>query len=212
MRTRRLVVSFILFFTSQVFSAGPSPKKILQDVEKTLTEAGTFQADFVQDFLWKMTGEKQSLSGKISLMGEDRFFVETEDQIIISDGKTLWMYNKIANRVLIDKLINSDETLLPRQILLKHTDDYIGLVQREEKVEGEWCYLLHLTAHTEDTFIPIVKVWVQKNKWVPARIEQIDINDNITTYHLNNIVTGLPLDKKIFTFTMPEGAEVIDMR
>jgi len=206
------LIWLLLLVTIGSARADMEPKRILKEVEKKLTEAVTFQADFLQEFYWKMTEETQLLKGTIYLKSDDHFYIETEDQIIVSDGRTLWMFNKMANRVLIDNLINSDETILPRQIFMKHTEEYNSTLKGEETVEDVPCYYLQLTALTEDTFVPVVNVWIQKNEWVPVKIEQIDINENRTIYIMKNIVTGQPVDEKMFTFSVSEGMEIIDMR
>ena len=159
---------FTVIFTGLFYMCAvaklPSPDKILQNFEKTIEEANTFQADFIETYKWELTGEQQTLHGKFFLKGEDRFRIETEDQIIVSDGKTIWMYNLPSGRVLIDNLYNSEDTMLPRQILLKHQNQYRSQVLGEEILQDEPCYVMLLTAETEDTFIPVVKIWIQKNK------------------------------------------------
>jgi len=195
-----------------LFGANISPKKVIQNVEKKLTSAKTAKVKFQETYIWKLTGEKQSLKGELFLKGEDQFRITTEDQIIVSDGKFLWTYSKPSNRVLIDKLSNSKDTLLPRQILFQYTRDYTARMGGEEKILGKPCYLLVFEAGTGDVFIPRVKVWVDKKEWVPRKVEQTDLNENRTIYLLREIEVGIPLNKDMFKFVIPEGAEVIDLR
>ena len=114
MKAKNLFV-FILMLTALLSFAGDiSPKKIIDKVQGTLSAAGSIRVHFTDTFLWKLTGQKQSLSGELIMDNNDRFHITTEDQIIVSDGKTLWTYSKPSNRVLIDKLDTSDDALLPR--------------------------------------------------------------------------------------------------
>ena len=189
-----------------------SPKKIIQNVEKKLTSAKTAKVDFEETYIWELTGEEQSLKGELLLEGKDRFRVTTEDQVIVSDGKTLWTYSKPSHRVLIDRLANSDNALLPRQILFQYTRDYQARVSGEEIVLGKPCHVLTFTSETGDVFITQIKIWVEKIEWIPLKVEQTDLNENQRIFLLHDVQIGVVVDEKNFQFTIPDGAEVIDMR
>lgn len=189
-----------------------SPKEIIRNVERKLTSAKTVKADFEETYFWKLTGEEQAIKGVLLLEGKDRFRVTTEDQVIVSDGETLWTYSKPSHRVLIDRLEKSDNTILPRQLLFQHTKDYQARVSGEESVAGKACHVLVFTAETGDVFITRIKVWVDKKEWIPWKVEQVDLNENRTVYLLSDVQVGIPLDGKLFRFQIPEGAEVIDMK
>ena len=189
-----------------------SPKKVISNVEKALISAKTVRVVFEEKYIWKLAGEEQSLKGELLLEGEDRFRVTTEDQIIVSDGDILWTYSEPSHRVLIDRLVNSDNTLLPRQFLFHYKKDYRSRLLGEEVILGRSCYVLEFTAETGDVFFTQINVWVDKMEWVPRKIEQIDLNENRTIYLLNEIEVGVTLKKDSFQFKIPDGADVIDMR
>jgi len=190
----------------------PSPDKIIQNFEETIEKANTFKAEFTETYKWELTGEQQTMHGRFFLKGEDRFRIVTEDQVIVSDGQTIWMYNIPSERVLIDDLHNSEDTMLPRQVLLKHQDQYRSQVLEEERLHNQPCYVMLLTAEQENTFIPKVKIWIHKDQWTPQKIEQTDLNQNVTTYVLKNVELGVPMEEALFHFKMPENADVVDMR
>jgi len=201
-----------LSFVSLVWGGDVSPKKVIRNFEKKLNSAKTVRVDFQETYIWKLTGEEQSLRGELLLEGENRFRVTTEDQIIVSDGETLWTYSKPSHRVLIDRLTTSDDALLPRRILFRYTEDYHVRLGGEEEISGNPCYVLIFTAETGDVIIPQVKVWIDKREWVPRKVEQTDLSENRTVYLLYDIQVDFPLDKEIFHFTIPDGAEIIDMK
>ncbi|RKY53887.1 MAG: hypothetical protein DRP89_05625 [Candidatus Neomarinimicrobiota bacterium] len=208
---QKLFIIWVLFPVF-VFGADISSQKVIHNVEEKLISAKTAKVKFEEIYIWKLTGEKQSLKGELFLKGKDQFRITTEDQIIVSDGKILWTYSKPSNRVLIDKLSNSKDTLLPSQILFQYTRDYTARMGGEEKISGKPCYLLIFETATGDVFIPRVKVWVDKKEWVPRKVEQTDLNENRTIYLLSEIEIGISLNKDMFKFVVPKGAEVIDLR
>lgn len=189
-----------------------NPAKIIQNVEKKLDSAKSIRVVFKQTYIWELTGEEQSIEGELVLQGDDRFHVTTEDQIIVSDGQTLWTYSKPSQRVLIDRLSDSDNTLLPRQILFQYTRSYATRMVGEEVISGKTCAVVMLTEESGDAFFPEVTVWIEQDTWIPRKVEQVDINDNRTIYELNSVQFDLPMDASIFEFVIPEDTEVIDMR
>lgn len=188
------------------------PEKVIRNVEEKLASAKTVRVIFEETYIWKLTGEEHALEGELLLEGENRFRIMTEDQIIVSDGETLWTYSKPSHRVIIDKLASSENTLLPRQILFRYRKDYEVRIVGEEGVFEDFCYVLELTAETGDVFIPKVKVWIDKREWIPRKVEQTDLNGNRTVYLLNEVQLGVLLDEKTFQFNIPENAEVIDLK
>jgi chaperone LolA len=195
-----------------VMAAEISSQEIIQKVEQKLNEQKTVKAHFEETYLWKLTGEKQSITGEFVLKGENRFRITTEDQVIVSDGETLWTYNKPTRRVLIDKLEKADNDWLPQKLFMKAQKEYRHRMAGEEAVQGQNCYLVEFSAEKEDMYITKMKVWVGKESWIPVKIEQTDISKNRTVYLLSEIQTGEPIEDSIFQFRAPESAEVIDLR
>ena len=202
----------LLAFPIFVLGKQISPDRVIKNVENTLISAKTVRVAFEETYLWELAGEEQSLKGELLLEGEDRFRITTEDQVIVSDGETLWTYSKPSHRVLIDRLTHSDNTILPRQILFQHTRDYRSRIVGEDEMLGKPCYVLEFTAETGDVFMTRIKVWVDKEVWVPRKIVQTDLNENRTIFLLQEIEIGVLLKKGTFQFPIPEGADVVDMR
>ena len=203
---------FFWLLPIMIYGANLTSKKIIENLEKTISEKNTLKADFEETYIWELTGEKQTIQGEFILRGEDHFRITTDDQIIVSDGETIWMYNIPSHRVLIDRLVNSDDTILPRQILLKHQNNYRYQMIMEEKIFDHPCYVIQLTSETEDIFIQKVRVWVNKKNWIPQKIEQTDLNQNVTIYLLKKVELGIPVEDNQFRFQMPDSTEIIDMR
>ena len=195
-----------------ILDAQISPRRIIRNVEDKLTSAKTVRVAFEEVYVWTMTGDEQAMEGILLMEENDRFRVITADQVIVSDGKTLWTYSESSHRVLIDRLDASEGAMLPRQILFQYTEDYQSRVSGEETVEGKPCHILTFTSETGDEFFPQVRVWVDQKEWIPWQVEQTDINENKTLYRLKAVEIGVELEEGTFSFPIPDGAEVIDMR
>ena len=195
-----------------LFGAAISSQEIIQKVEQKLSEQKTVVAKFEEQYIWKLTGETQTIKGEFTLKGESQFRITTDDQLIVSDGKTLWTYSKPAGRVLIDKVENAENDWLPQKLFLKTQKEYRNRLSGEEIVQDRKCYVIEFDAEKKDLYITGMKVWVDEEFWIPQKIEQTDISRNRTIYKLSEVRTGSPIEDSIFEFKVPEGAEIIDLR
>jgi chaperone LolA len=196
----------------RLIGAGIQSQEIIQNVEKKLSEKQTVTARFEEQYVWKLTGEKQTIKGEFNLKGENRFRITTEDQLIVSDGKTLWTYSKPAGRVLVDKVENAENDWLPQKLFLKTRKEFRHRLSGEATFQARKCYVVDFDAEKDDSYITKMKVWVDAETWLPAKIEQTDISRNQTIYTLSEIRAGLELEDSLFEFKAPEGAEIIDLR
>jgi outer membrane lipoprotein-sorting protein len=206
------VLTVMIFLAGILRSDEPSPKKIIDQVEAKLISGKNIKVQFEEMFIWKLAGEDQKIEGELYLQGDSKFCIITEDQKIVSDGVNLYTYDKSANRVLIDRLGQSEDALLPRQILFQYTKNHRTRIVGKEVISGNQCYILEFTHETGEVYFPTVRVWVDEKAWVPRKVEQIDLYENRTIYLLKNVEIGIELEEKQFHFIIPESAEVIDMR
>ena len=80
----------------------------------------------------------------------------------------------------------------------------------EENVGGVDCYIIKLTPRSGGS-VKSAKLWVDKNEDLIRKIN-IVTNESSNTYSLKNISLDTGLSPSKFSFTPPEGVEVIDLR
>ena len=209
---QRRWIGLLIAFSMGLYAQTGNSEKVLKAVEKKLDGAKTIRLSFRQTFIWKLTGESNSLTGELILSGENQFRLTTSDQIVVSDGRTLWTYALDTKQVTIDKPSDSDETMLPRQLLFRFARDYETHSAGEDTVGSCTCQVLDLRSRTGTDYIPKVRVWIDPKESVPRRIEHTDINGDVTRYDIVAIQTGVSVDSNLFRFEIPAGADVVDMR
>lgn len=211
MRIKKLLtLAFLLSVT--VINAQEKVETIVTKIRQTYEKLESLRGEFEQQYTWSLAGETQTLNGTLYLKKGDRYRVETPNQMIITDGKTVWTYALDKKQVMVDHLEKSRENPLPRDLILKYTRDFKAKLLRSEKVDAVDCYVLALTPREEDAYVQSVTAWIDKTTYLAPRIEQIDINDNKTTYLLKNVQRNTPLADELFSFKIPADAEVVDMR
>jgi chaperone LolA len=187
-------------------------RDIIKKVNERYKKLKSLQADFEQTYTWDLAGETQTVSGTIYLNNANKYRIETDEQLVITDGKTVWSYTESDGHVIIDRLNNTQGNQLPKEILLQYSKEFEPDFVKEELIEGQKTYLLNLKPKEDEGLIISMKVWVDAKTWVTRKIEQIDLNDNTNTYIVRNIVEDPKLDPKLFEFEMPGDAEIVDLR
>ena len=196
-----------------LFASDDKANEIIKEVKKEYDDIKTFHAEFTQTFHWILADNINEQHGTIWLKGKEKFKIVTEDQTIVSNGKTIWTYSQFNNQVIIDDLEKSGEDIrLPKDLFFKYSEQYKPSYVDRETVFNQECDVLELTAKTEDIFIKYMKMWINKKTLIPIKILQIDLNKNENTYFLKNIELNKPLEDNFFDYKIPDSVEVIDMR
>jgi len=201
-----------LFLVFRVAAAQETAENIVKKVRDNYEKLKSLQADFVQNYTWSLAGETQTVEGKLLLKQGDRYRVETAQQLIVTDGTTVWTYSAEKRQVFVDHLSKTSDQPLPRELLIKYTRDFKAKLLAPEKLAGEEYYRLRFAPKDDDSFVHEVTAWIDPDTWLARKIEQHDINDNVTVYELKNVQRDLAVPDQSFTFKIPDGVEVVDMR
>lgn len=212
-----LCVTFMLspqmFSPTDVQASELSAKKIVENVKKRYQSITNVSAQFEQTFYWKLAEESQTINGSIYVKDGTKYRIETTDQIIVTDGLTIWTLSKANRQVIVDALKeDAQQNPLMREFLTRYSKEYTPKLAGEENIGGKQCRIIELTALSEDMFITKVRIWVDTKTWLMLCIEQTDINGNLTTYKMTNVDFKTKLAEGLFKLKIPEGYELVDLR
>jgi chaperone LolA len=208
--TKKIVV---LVFLMLGFVFSQKAKDIIEEVQDKYDEIDNFSAAFNQVETFKLTGSKNITNGKIYIKDREKYRFETEDQKIITDGKTIWTYNGINKQVLIDKVRPGSGALLPRDILFKYPKEYYTTLLGSEKKNGKKIFKLRLDKKEGGNgFVKSIKLWVEEDSWLIKKIETSDVNGNTTAFELIDIDIKTKLKDSLFELKITDDMNVIDMR
>jgi outer membrane lipoprotein-sorting protein len=57
-----------------------------------------------------------------------------------------------------------------------------------------------------------MKIWVNPSDWLMAKVETLDVSDNVTTYVTKETKVNSGLSDTLFRFETPPGVETVDLR
>jgi len=206
---------FILFLSVLLCTqlAAQSVEDIVEEIQDRYENMKNFSAEFTQVEKFNLTGTENKTQGKIFVRDGVKYRLETEDRTIVTDGTTVWTWSAFNNQVLIDRAKKDDGAMLPRDLLFKYPREYYAALLEKVSYKGREHYVLKLDPK-EDThgYIKTMKIWVDTDSYLISKIEYTDLNDNTSAFEIYKIDTKKELPDSFFSYTPPQGSEVIDLR
>ncbi len=206
-----IVVAAVLTFDSAT-AFGQTAAEVLENVNEKYEAISDAQIKFTQRVKLPMTKIDQSSSGTLFVKKSNKYRVDLTDQTIVTNGETVWSYSRPSNQVLIDHFKMNDQSLTPEKILTGAPEDFEATLLGEERLDGHTVVGLKLTPKDKNSFVSSMKLWVDGESWMIRKVEVADVAGKNTTYIVNEIKTDTGLKDSRFTYQIPEGAEVVDLR
>lgn len=214
MKKKNLAIYFLLIVFSTMTLQAANAKKIVKKFLEHYKNAPYISIQYQQKVVLSLTNNLVTHRGTLVFSNKSNLFrLEDEDQIMAVDGKNFYRLNKKANQLTIDYLKKGDQVFFFRK-LFKDVDKhfYIDLIS-EKKIKKDKLFVLKLTPkEDENQLFKEVKIWLLEKKNLVVKIEMKDLNDNITTYEINQLKIRNELSPGFFSIKESKGMEVIDLR
>lgn len=213
MMSRTLIIAMFVAMISDFSIAKQDESEIIEEVQDVYEDLEYLSAEFIQQDEFKLTGSVNETRGKIYIKDGVQYRLVTEDQTIVTDGKIVWSYSQHSNKVIIDYVKEGDASLLPRDMLFKYPKNYYATLLDEEKYEDNSFYVLKMTPKTEVYgYIQSMKIYVNSDTYLIEKLEYTDLNNNTSSFKIEKLDTVSELSDSLFTYEIPPGSEVIDLR
>ena len=209
---KKLIIFCLLTLSFQMVF-GQNVKDIIEEVQDTYDDLDDISANFKRIESFKLTGSVNETTGKIFIKSGVMYRFESEDQTIVTNGKTVWTYNAITKQLIIDNVSEDSGALLPRDMLFKYPKEYYSTLLNEESLNGQKMYVVKLDPRENvHGYIKSMKIWIDDDNWYIHRIETTDLNDNVSKFEITHIAVNKDLKDSFFTFTPTADMQVVDMR
>jgi outer membrane lipoprotein-sorting protein len=196
-----IAVIFILAFISTGFSQ-ENANATLKNIQDKFESIEDLSAQIVQS-----VNEKINLKGKVFYKKENYLRFEFDNILIVSDGETSWNYNKKQDKVIItDYDTEGNKILSIRQIIYDYPKDC------ELKVfESEGKQVLELIPKDDTISFSSIKLFINSENLI-TKVLVDDPATGIIQIDLSNYQLNKNLPDSYFSFTAPEGSQVLDLR
>ena len=199
----------VILLSAYSVSNGQDAQEIIKNVQSKYENITDAKATFTQT-LKGSGGKANSSSGVIYIKKTNQYRIEAGGQVIITDGKTTWSYSPGRKQVVIDNYKDDGNTFSPNKFLFNYPENYYSDLEGEENVGGIDCFVIKLTPRNKGT-VKSAKIWIDKNEDLIRKINVVT-TESTNTYSLKDISLDAGLSSSKFSFTPPDGVEIIDLR
>lgn len=203
----KLFISIAVLLTCSINIAQAENTGVTQ-LKIFLKTSTAFTAAFSQSLFDENGSELQFSAGQFSLLKPGKFSWDYEEpyaQVIMSDGKEIWMYDSELEQVTI-KQVDASLSKTSMVLLFNKTNiDKDFKILKLDVINGvNW---LELTAKKPDSEFSNILIGMKNN--LIDSLKMIDGFGQTTVIKFTNINTAPKFKKHRFQFSIPKNADVI---
>jgi len=191
-------------------SDGRSLKEMVHRLQQHYRSTSSFKAKF-KERIESASGAKRERQGVIAYRRPGRMrwdFAPPENETIVSDGMTLYVYEPDLNQVVETPLERAFRSSAPAALLLGMGDverDFVALPPPPPPAADK---LVHLVLKPKADGVRIALGLDPKTYDIRA-LAMTDELGNVTSLEFSDIQTNLMLDDAMFSFRAPEGVDIV---
>ena len=191
-----------LFVVSSSF-AGDKEKELLGLLQKKFETIKDFTVTVIQ-----RSGGKEILSGKLSYKKENKFSLDLKSNLIVSDGSTIWNYNKKEKKVIINDVDETDPSFFSfRRIIY----DYPSQCTLSSGQDGAFNILIFVPKENSNLGFSKAELWIGEDDLI-NKVVLTGSGSEKTEVGFSSYILNQDLPDSKFKFNPPEGSVVIDLR
>ena len=198
---------------SHVQTSDQNAVKLLKSVSQKYSAYKTMQMDVSLTIENLESKSKETKSGKVSGKG-NMFKAEMGNQLIMSDGKTLWTYLKDVNEVQISDFEQGQGIMSPNDIFKIAEKDYLVYMGEKVTESGKSLQIIELTPKNKSLSFSKIKMYIDTSDNTVKKGVVYDKNAIHYTYTISNFKSNVDMPDSNFKFDKSKypGVEVIDLR
>ena len=200
----------VLLGAGVLASADPTADGLINKVQSRYNGARTLSVDFVETY-GVLGHERAPEAGTLTLRKQGKMrwdYTRPAGKVFVSDGKNVFLYTARDNRVEKVPLKDTEDMRAPLAFLLGRLDmkKEFGAFSVRSEPTGEW-----LDAAAKNDRVPYksVQMLIAADGSIRSlRVEGRDESQLAFSFAGEKI--NPPVDERLFHFTIPSGAEVVD--
>lgn len=152
-----------------------------------------------------------ALQGTITVRG-DAFRIELPDQVLVSDGETLWSFSETDNQVVVQDYASEDLGFSIGQVFTDYLTVFRPTGATRATINGTRHDVIALVPRELGTSVQDATLYVRASDAVPTMVRVHDVNGTTLAFDLSNVQLNPTIPADLFTFRFPRGVEVVDLR
>ncbi len=208
------LLPFSLFFLIPSLTLSgdtPTASRIVKNIQENYNRIQDAVIQFSETITMPLSKISKATEGTLYLKKGNKYRIETADKIVITDGKTSWMYSLPSKQVIVDSYRDDQNSISPDKFLLDVPSDYYVVLISSKLTVTDTMYTLRLTPKGDNSFIRSIKLLVT-GSWTVQTAEISDMNDTEYIYTVKELTVNSGFPDSEFEFVPPKGTQVVDLR
>jgi outer membrane lipoprotein carrier protein len=202
MIVRNIFILIITLIFCNSIVAQDDAKALLKDIQNKFDSINDLSAEITQ-----LVNGKINLEGKVYYKKENHLRFEFNNMLIVSDGETSWNYNEQQNKVIITNYDTEGNKILSlRQIIFEYPDEC-----ELSTYDSEGEKVLQLISQNNSLSFNSVKLFITDDNLISKVLIDDPSTGSIQVF-LSNYKINKNLSDSLFSFSPPEGSQVLDLR
>lgn len=213
----RILFLIILSFISNFHISAQEDKKakgILDRLSAKTRSYSSIKTEFSYSLVNKDRKINSTQNWKLTLKG-DKYRLEMGDQLVISDGVSMWKVLKTDKEVELSKPSSGEEAMNPKNIFTMYEKGFRHKYIKEEKIGSKLVHTIDLfPINPKEKDYSSIRLYIDKNNLQVMKSEIKGKNGNVYTYEIKKFTTNDPFEDAIFKYRTSEfpGFELNDIR
>jgi len=207
-RMRTVLTALAAVAVAATAASADEARSLVEELRAAVAATRTLEARFVQTARMVTTGFDQVAGGRVWFAkgGRMRWEYEGDDpQVIVSDGRTLWIY-QVRDRTVIRQPLTD---LNPAARLALDLLNGLGRLDEEFQVASCGARCLELRPKAPQPGLDRVQIRLLPDRALPAAVTTFDPVGNRTTVELSGLRVNEDIPADRFTFQVPDGVQVV---
>lgn len=210
MLRRAFVPIFVTLFVASLPVQAQEPPS-LEAIQTRYDQLNGLRATFTQVTASEFADDSTRFKGQVLLSG-NKYRVEGPGQTVVTNSETTWIYSPADSQVVINDANANAGTVTPQTFLTASAKTYDVTSTRTGRRDGAPHDLLSLTATADTARFREATLWVRRSDRIVTRFRALDRNGSTLDLRLHDIAVNPSFNGTPFTFSPPEGVEVVDLR
>ena len=206
----KLFTTLLIAFSTTLFAQDQVAKDVLDRLSATTKSYKNMTVGF--DFIFE--NKNQNINEKqkgILVLQEEMFRLEMEEQIIINDGESQWIYLADMNEVQIMEHDPEEQMMSPNKLFTIYEEGYKYIYVGAEAEKGKRLQIIDLFPEESGAFIKVTLA-VDASKNQLHKITMHDKNGGTYAYLVTSFKSNTAIAPFIFKTVDYPGVEAIDLR
>lgn len=202
-------LKFVFLFFIATLSFAQTGNEVLKNVQSKFNSIISFSANYSQTIINPEGKPVGKDNGKFIYKRKNKFIVEQKKSTIVSDGVSVWNYDKTNKKVIISTFFDDPTSFSIERYIF----DYPSLCRvkylKEESTGND--KVIQLIPKDDLIDVKEIKIWANNSNLI-SRLEIIDLIELKYSFSFTDIKENPDVQEARFTFYPPKGTKIIDLR